>query len=78
MVTIDQSINTCAMQSLKPLTFPCDASAIELVSLGIACGVSSLLFVWFLIKQVGAIVAHDRFLEIAVTSHHARDRNSND
>jgi hypothetical protein len=47
-----ESINVCAFRSLKPNVFPCNGSAIELVSLGIATGGASLLFVYILILQV--------------------------
>jgi hypothetical protein len=47
-----ESGNACAFKSHKPDAFPCDASAIELVALGIGAGGLSLLFVYFLVLRV--------------------------
>lgn len=42
----------CEELGLEPGSFPCDASVIESVSMGIACGGVALLFTWFLMKKV--------------------------
>jgi hypothetical protein len=66
MTTISQSINICNVESGDSDKFPCNASAIELVSLAVAAGGTSLLFVLFLTAQVRYVllttVAIDAFL----------------
>jgi hypothetical protein len=74
MTTISQSINICNVESGDSDKFPCNASAIELVSLAVAAGGTSLLFVLFLTAQVRyallTTIAIDAFLFRARANHH--------
>lgn len=48
------SFNGCSTAGGNPFSFPCNADAIQAVSLGIGAGGVSLIFVYYLYKQVRA------------------------